>query len=59
MVISYYYTRNQYEIDYNINGVAGTDSYYYDAPVAARPFTEKTGYTFTGWSTEWPAAMPA
>lgn len=57
LVLSIYYSRNQYTITY-ANTDLEPDTYYYGATVSART-PEKAGYAFQGWEEEVPATMPA
>ena len=57
LVLSIYYSRNQYTITY-ANTDLEPDTYYYGATVSART-PEKAGHTFLGWEEEVPATMPA
>ena len=57
LVLSIYYSRNQYTITY-ANTDLKPDTYYYGATVSART-PEKAGYAFQGWEEEVPSTMPA
>ncbi len=57
LVLSIYYSRNQYTVTYANTDLA-PDTYYYGATVVART-PEKAGFTFAGWEEEVPATMPA
>lgn len=57
LVLSIYYSRNQYTVTYANTDLA-PDTYYYGATVVART-PEKAGFTFDGWEEEVPATMPA
>ena len=57
LVLSIYYSRNQYTITYANTDLA-PDTYYYGATVSART-PEKAGYAFQGWEEEVPSTMPA
>ena len=57
LVLSIYYSRNQYTVTY-ANTDLEPDTYYYGATVVART-PEKAGFTFAGWEEEVPATMPA
>ena len=57
LVLSIYYSRNQYTITY-ANTDLEPDTYYYGATVSART-PEKAGYAFQGWEEELPSTMPA
>ena len=57
LVLSIYYSRNQYTVTYANTDLA-PDTYYYGATVSA-PTPEKAGHTFLGWEEEVPATMPA
>ena len=57
LVLSIYYSRNQYTVTY-VNTNLAPDTYYYGATVVART-PEKAGHTFLGWEEEVPATMPA
>ena len=57
LVLSIYYSRNQYTITY-ANTDLEPDTYYYGATVSART-PEKAGYAFQGWEEEIPSTMPA
>jgi len=57
LVLSIYYSRNQYTITY-ANTDLEPDTYYYGATVSART-PEKAGYAFKGWEEEVPSTMPA
>ncbi len=61
-VLKVYYSRDKYTVTYKVDGeVYGeVEEYYYEADVAAtRLAPTKTGYTFSGWSAQAPATMPA
>ena len=57
LVLSIYYSRNQYTVTYANTDLA-PDTYYYGATVVART-PEKAGFKFDGWEEEVPATMPA
>ena len=57
LVLSIYYSRNQYTITY-ANTDLEPDTYYYGATVSART-PEKEGFVFQGWEEEVPSTMPA
>ena len=57
LVLSIYYSRNQYTVTYANTDLA-PDTYYYGATVVART-PEKAGFTFDGWEEEVPVTMPA
>ena len=57
LVLSIYYSRNQYTVTY-ANTDLVPDTYYYGATVSA-PTPEKAGFKFDGWEEEVPATMPA
>lgn len=57
LVLSIYYSRNQYTITY-ANTDLEPDTYYYGATVSART-PEKADYAFQGWEEEVPSTMPA
>ena len=57
LVLSIYYSRNQYTVTYANTDLA-PDTYYYGATVSA-PTPEKAGFTFAGWEEEVPTTMPA
>ncbi len=57
LVLSIYYSRNQYTVTY-ANTDLEPDTYYYGATVSA-PVPEKDGFAFEGWEEEVPATMPA
>ena len=57
LVLSIYYSRNQYTITY-ANTDLEPDTYYYGATVSART-PEKEGFAFQGWEEEVPSTMPA
>ena len=57
LVLSIYYSRNQYTITYANTDLA-PDTYYYGATVSART-PEKAGFAFQGWEEEVPSTMPA
>ena len=57
LVLSIYYSRNQYTVTYANTDLA-PDTYYYGATVVART-PEKAGFKFDGWVEEVPATMPA
>ena len=57
LVLSIYYSRNQYTITY-ANTDLEPDTYYYGATVSART-PEKAGFAFQGWEEEVPSTMPA
>ena len=65
-VVTYQYTRNSYNLSWNVNeGDALTGEYTsgnvkYEAAITQPNTPTRTGYTFTGWSpAEIPATMPA
>ena len=59
-VVEYKYERNQYELTWKIKGSDDeTVKYYYGAAVTAKANPVLAGHTFTGWSSEIPATMPA
>ena len=65
-VVTYQYTRNSYNLSWNVNeGDALTGEYTfgivkYEAAITQPNTPTRTGYTFTGWSpAEIPANMPA
>ena len=55
------WTINQYTISFNSNGGTEVDAIQqnYGTEVTAPDAPTRTGYTFTGWSPELPATMPA
>ena len=57
LVLSIYYSRNQYTVTYANTDLA-PDTYYYGATVVART-PEKAGFNFAGWEEEVPVTMPA
>ena len=57
LVLSIYYSRNQYTVTYANTDLA-PDTYYYGATVVART-PEKAGFKFDGWVEEVPSTMPA
>ena len=57
LVLSIYYSRNQYTVTY-ANTDLEPDTYYYGATVVART-PEKEGFDFQGWEEEVPSTMPA
>ena len=57
LVLSIYYSRNQYTVTY-ANTDLEPDTYYYGATVSART-PEKEGFDFQGWEEEVPSTMPA
>ena len=57
LVLSIYYSRNQYTVTY-VNTDLAPDTYYYGDTVVART-PEKAGFKFAGWEEEVPATMPA
>ena len=57
LVLSIYYSRNQYTVTYANTDLA-PDTYYYGATVVART-PEKAGFNFDGWEEEVPSTMPA
>ena len=57
LVLSIYYSRNQYTVTY-ANTDLEPDTYYYGATVSART-PEKEGFAFQGWEEEVPSTMPA
>ena len=57
LVLSIYYSRNQYTVTYANTDLA-PDTYYYGDTVVART-PEKAGHTFLGWEEEVPVTMPA
>ncbi len=59
-ILEYKYKRNQYTLTWKIKGSADeTLTYYYDAPVTAKADPVLPGHTFTSWSRDIPATMPA
>lgn len=61
-VINYYYTRNQYSLNWKFEGGTVTGDYtngdvYYDAPIVA-PVLTKTGYSYI-WNPAVASTMPA
>ena len=57
LVLSIYYSRNQYTVTYANTDLA-PDTYYYGDTVVART-PEKAGFNFAGWEEEVPVTMPA
>lgn len=50
---------NTYTITYIVDGVSSQTEYDYGEVIVPAPMPSKEGYTFTGWSIEEPATMPA
>ena len=60
LVLNVYIDRNSYKVMTNVDGVkTEAASYLYGATVSAPESPTKEGYTFTGWTPEVPATMPA
>ena len=57
LVLSIYYSRNQYTITYANTDLKPDERYYGAVVNPATP--EKAGFTFDGWEEEVPATMPA
>lgn len=64
--VKYHYTRNSYNLSWNVNGGDDLTGEYtsgnvkYEAAITQPNTPTRTGYTFTGWSpAEIPATMPA
>ena len=57
LVLSIYYSRNQYTITYANTDLEPDERYYGAVVNPATP--EKAGFTFAGWEEEVPATMPA
>lgn len=64
-VVEYYYTRNKYNITWDVNGgeeLTGdytNGSVYYETPIIKPHDPIKANYTFTDWSPSVPEIMPA
>ena len=59
LVLKAYYTRDQYTLYIDIDGVVEEEVYYYQQEIADRADPVKKGWTFTGWEPAIPATMPA
>ena len=64
LIVTYLYTRNSYQLTWNLDGGEITNEgtaagqVKFETPLTA-PTVEKTGYTFAGWDTEVASTMPA
>ena len=58
LILKVYYTRNRYDIVYDIDGAKTTNTFYYQEAITPIADPEKTGYTFAAWSPAVPATMP-
>ena len=58
-VVKYYYTRNSYQMTWNVDGVETKVDYAYGATIDKPADPTKTGYAFNGWTPAVPATMPA
>ncbi len=59
LVLSVYYSRNQYTFKTVVDGVEAPVTYYYGADIEAPASPVKEGYTFVKWDATIPATMPA
>ena len=59
LVLSVYYSRNQYTFKIVVDGVEAPVTYYYGADIEAPAAPVKEGYTFVKWDATIPATMPA
>lgn len=59
LVLSVYYSRNQYTFKTVVDGVEAPITYYYGADIEAPAAPVKEGYTFVKWDATIPATMPA
>ena len=59
LVLSVYYSRNQYTFKTVVDGVETPVTYYYGADIEAPAAPVKEGYTFVKWDATIPATMPA
>lgn len=59
LVLSVYYSRNQYTFKTVVDGVEAPVTYYYGADIEAPAAPVKEGYTFVKWDAAIPATMPA
>lgn len=59
LVLSVYYSRNQYTFKTVVDGVEAPVTYYYGADIEAPATPVKEGYTFVKWDAAIPATMPA
>ena len=59
LVLSVYYSRNQYTFKTVVDGVEAPVTYYYGANIEAPAAPVKEGYTFVKWDATIPATMPA
>lgn len=59
LVLSVYYSRNQYTFKTVVDGVEAPVTYYYGADIEAPAAPAKEGYTFVKWDATIPATMPA
>ena len=59
LVLSVYYSRNQYTFKTVVDGVETPVTYYYGADIEAPADPVKEGYTFSQWSSDIPKTMPA
>lgn len=59
LVLSVYYSRNQYTFKTVVDGVEAPVTYYYGADIEAPAAPVKEGYTFVKWDATIPATMPA
>ena len=59
LVLSVYYSRNQYTFKTVVDGVEAPVTYYYGADIEAPAAPVKEGYAFVKWDATIPATMPA
>lgn len=59
LVLSVYYSRNQYTFKTVVDGVETPVTYFYGADIKAPAAPVKEGYTFVKWDATIPATMPA
>ena len=59
LVLSVYYSRNQYTFKTVVDGVETTKTYFFGADIEAPADPVKEGYTFSQWSSDIPKTMPA
>ena len=59
LVLKAYYTRDQYTLYIDVDGVVEEEVYYYQQAIADRADPVKKGYSFTGWEPAMPVIMPA
>ena len=47
--VDYTYTRNQYDLTWDVDGVTSTEQIYYQQAIVTPTVPEKEGHTFAGW----------